>query len=104
MTRTSIAIATMLALLLPAAAEAARSSSTFRVGITIAHECRVDRMPGESTGVSLDCDADAASRTTVSTIDTVAAWPRATEPMPGAPRRLQDVATGDASRMIVVEY
>ena len=103
MTRSSFAILAMLALL-PAAADAATSSSAFRVGITIAHECRVDRMPGDATDVALDCDADAASRTTVRTIDTAAAWPRATEPVAGTPRSLRDVAIGDASRMIVVEY
>ena len=89
---------------LSGAAHAVTSSSTFSVGITIAHECRVDRMPDGATTIALECDADAESRTAVRTLATAAAWPRASEPVAGAPRRLQEVAMGDASRMIVVEY
>ena len=104
MTRVMIATFVTLACLLPTVAQAATASSAFRVGITIEHDCRVSRTPDGGTDVSLDCDADAAERTAVRTIAAGAAWPRASEPRADAPRRLQAVDTGDATRMIVVEY
>ena len=103
MFRTSI-LALLVLVALPGAADAATATSTFRVGITIAHECRVERTPDGAATVALECDADAEARSAVRTVATGAAWPRASEPVAGAPRRLQEVAVDDASRMIVVEY
>lgn len=89
---------------LSSAAHAATATSSFRVGITIAHECRVERGTDPAATVALACDAGAEARTAVRSVATGAAWPRASEPVAGAPRRLQEVAADDATRMIVVEY
>ena len=89
---------------LTGSAQAATATSAFRVGITIAHECRVHRLPGGATKIALECQADAEARTAVRIVATTAAWPRASEPVAGAPRRLQEVSMDDDSRMIVVEY
>ena len=103
MVRMSILSVVLLACL-PMTGFAATSTSSFRVGITIARECRVAHAPDGAAAVALHCDGDAASSTAVHTIASGDAWPRAREKVAGEPRRLQEVDAEDGTPMIVVEY
>jgi hypothetical protein len=101
MKRTTILLLILVSMA-PAVANAARSTaSTFRVGIEIAHDCTAARAP-DGAAVSLACSgkAIASQRTTTAG----QAWPRAARRVDGAPMRVQDVAEGDAMRLVIVEF
>lgn len=84
----------------PLTASAARSATSFRVGITIEHDCSVARTP-DGADISLACDGSASAD--IRALAAGRAWPRATRREPGAPV-LREVSESDEMRLIVVEY
>lgn len=102
MRRLAVAFTLFLAIV-PAFASAARSASTFRVGIAIEHDCTVARSP-DGGDVALGCSAGTAATPVVRSLAAGQASPRPSRRDGVAPSRLHEVSEGDASRLVVVEY
>jgi|SRR5688572_2250659 hypothetical protein len=98
MRRLLIAITLCLAVV-PTLASAARSASTFRVGITIEHDCTVERAP-DGGGVDLRCSAGTAAAPAVYTLSGADARAPSGR-VEAAPITSREAAESGATRLVV---